>query len=184
MIPEKEDCFELGMIRQTHGLKGGLTAHFDVDYLEEYLDIESVFIELEHELVPYFVKEIRLKGKDVILHLEEIDTVEKARALRGRKLYLPLSELPVLDEDYFYYHEILGFEIIDNRTNQTIGKVESIVEMPAQFLAQTTMEGKEVLIPLVKSFIDKIDNACQQIFFNLPEGLIEVYLQDSTKRER
>jgi len=176
---KKEDCFELGIIKQTHGLEGGMTVYFDVDYPDDYLDLESVFIEINYQLVPYFVEDIKPKGNDMILYLEDIDTVEKARQLKGCKLYLPLKELSDLEPDTFYYHDLIGFDIIDTTSQQNIGKLESIVEMPAQYLAQTTVNGKEVLIPLVQSLISHINEEAKQIYLHIPEGLIDVYLEDT-----
>jgi 16S rRNA processing protein RimM len=38
---------------------------------------------------------------------------------------------------------------------------------------------KEIILPLVEDFIEKIDENEKKLFFNAPEGLIDVYLDDN-----
>ena len=48
-------CFQLGYIVKTHGIKGQVVAFFDVDFPEDYEDLESVFLEQKGRLVPFFI---------------------------------------------------------------------------------------------------------------------------------
>jgi 16S rRNA processing protein RimM len=48
----KEDCFELGKITKTHGVKGEVILWLDVDFPEDYEEMDSVFLEVRGELVP------------------------------------------------------------------------------------------------------------------------------------
>ena len=50
----KEDCYYLGKITKTHGFKGNLILHLDTDEPELYENLESVFIERDGMLVPFF----------------------------------------------------------------------------------------------------------------------------------
>ncbi|GAB3828343.1 hypothetical protein GCM10028895_41720 [Pontibacter rugosus] len=48
-----DDCFLLGYIVKTHGTKGQVVAFFDVDFPEDYEDLESVFLEQKGRLIPF-----------------------------------------------------------------------------------------------------------------------------------
>ena len=41
-----DDCYQLGSLGKTHGLKGFVVAFFDVDDLEDYRKLKSVYLEL------------------------------------------------------------------------------------------------------------------------------------------
>ena len=51
----KDECYRLGHIVKTHGLKGAVTIELDVDYPEEYDEMESVFLEQSGNLIPFFI---------------------------------------------------------------------------------------------------------------------------------
>ena len=80
-------CFQLGYIVKTHGIKGQVVAFFDVDYPEDYEDLESVFLEQQGRLVPFFIDEIEPQQKGrFIIRFEDITTVEQAEKLRNTAL--------------------------------------------------------------------------------------------------
>ena len=70
---------------------------------------------------------------------------------------------------------IIGFSLID-QNNQQIGVVKSVNDSTAQHLFVADYNGVSVLIPLVDEFIKKIDKKAQEIHLNLPEGLLDLYL--------
>jgi 16S rRNA processing protein RimM len=171
---KKEDCYQLGTITKPHGLKGALTAHFDVDYPDDYVDLEMVLVEIKKgQLEPFFVEDVRFKGEEVILVLEEITDIDKALKLKNCALYLPLDELPELPAGQFYFHEIIGYQVID-KIKGNLGKVENVIELSPQTLVQMMYEGREVLIPLVEQIVTKVDKDNKVLETNLPDGLLEL----------
>jgi 16S rRNA processing protein RimM len=172
-----EDCYLIGKITKTHGLKGELSILLDVDFLEDYEELESVFLETKAGiLIPHFVEEIQIKENKQIIKFEGIDKLEQAQPLVGNKLYLPLETLPELTtEEEFYFHEIIGFQVIDQNLGK-LGTVESVYQFPQQNIISMIYQGKEVMIPLNDNIVLKINRENKELFSNLPEGLLEVYL--------
>lgn len=155
--------------------------HMDVDYPEDYEDMESVFIEIKGELVPYFIEEINIqKQSRAIVQLEEVDSMEKAQALVGSALYLPLDSLEELEEDQFYYHEIQGFQVIDQNLGP-LGIIREVYSVATQNLIALDHKGVEVLIPIVDTIVLKADRENNVVLVNLPEGLIDVYTEAGSK---
>ncbi len=173
----KDDCFELGKITKTHGVKGEVILWIDVDFPEEYEEMDSVFLDVNGELVPFFMDSFQLRGNKAIVKFEDIETYEQAEPLVNLQAYLPLDVLPELDGDQFYYHEIVGFQVIDEKLGQ-LGKVRTVYTMQVQDLLVMDYQGKEVLIPIEDSIVLEADKEAQTIAVNLPDGLLEVYLND------
>jgi 16S rRNA processing protein RimM len=88
-----------------------------------------------------------------------------------------MSELPELGEDQYYYHELVGFEVIDDSLG-LIGEVKVIYDMETQDLLGVEHKGKEVLIPIQDQIIQKVDKAAKKVYCSLPTGLIDIYLED------
>ena len=173
----KDNCFELGKITKTHGLKGEVVLWLDVDFPEDYEDLESIFLDVKGELVPYFMESYRLSGNRAIVQFEDIDTFEKAEELVNLEAYLPLEELPELEDDQFYYHEIIGFQVKDKNLGD-LGVVQTVHSMQAQDLLVMDYKSKEVLIPVIPEIVLEADKVAKVLNVNLPEGLLEVYLEE------
>jgi len=178
-----DSCYLLGHILRTHGTKGALTIHLDVDYPEEYAEMDSVFVEIKGELVPYFVDWINIQqqGK-AIVQFEEITSIEKAQTLVGLALYMPLDTLEELEEGQFYYHEIKGFQVVDQQLGE-LGTVKEVYAQNAQDLIAMEYQGVEVLIPTVEAIVLRADRLNKQLLVNLPEGLLDVYLSASAGQD-
>ena len=174
----KEDCYLVGKLTKTHGLKGEMAIWLDVDYPEEYEDLESILVEMKGELIPYFVEEIQIRANKSIIKFEDVDSIEAAQKLINCDLYLPNENLEELDEDQFYYHEIIGFDIIDD-TQGKLGKVTAVYTAEAQDLIAMSYLNQEILIPVSDGIVKTIDREKKELYTNLPVGLIEVYLNEA-----
>lgn len=171
-----DEFFYLGKVLKRHGNKGHLLIYMDVDHPEDYLTLESVFVDLRHERIPFFLESVDLQEKGrAIIKLETVDSSDHAEAFTGRELYLPVSRLPLLTGNQFYYHEIKGFRVIDEIRGD-LGIVEGVMELPHQSLFQIIFHGKEILIPVVDSVILDVDRKNQILRIHAPEGLIDIYL--------
>lgn len=174
----KDNCFQLGYIAKVHGLHGEVGIVLDVDYPEDYEDLKHVFVEQKSRLVPFFLEHFVVSHSNKVLaKFEDYDTVEDATKLVGSALYLPLSELEPLQEDQYYYHELIGFEVIDESLGK-IGEVKVIYDLETQDLLGVEHKGKEVLIPIQDQIVLKVDKAEKKVYCLLPEGLLDIYLED------
>ena len=173
----KDNCFELGKITKTHGLKGEVVLWLDVDFPEDYEDLDSILLEERGELVPYFMESYRLSGNRAIVKFEDIDTFEKAELMINLQAFLPLEDLPELDKNQFYYHEIIDYKVIDKNLGE-LGTVQTVHSMQAQDLLVMDYKGKEVLIPVISEIVLNADKEAKVLNVNLPDGLLEVYLED------
>lgn len=179
----KEDCYLLGKLTKTHGLKGELAIWLDVDYPEDYEELDSVLLEIKGQLVPYFIEEIQIRANKSIIKFEDIDTIEEAQKLVNCDIYLPEDNLPELeDEDQFYYHEIIDFDVIDEEKGK-LGKVLAVYTSDRQDLISMQYEGKEILIPIDDDIVKTVNREKKEIYTHLPDGLLEVYLEENTSQE-
>jgi 16S rRNA processing protein RimM len=90
-------------------------------------------------------------------------------------MYKPIAGLPVLKGKHFYYHEIKGFQVVD-QNHGNIGVIDDILELPHQSLFQIRHGEKEILIPIVDEIIQKVDRRKKLLLIEAPAGLIEIYL--------
>jgi 16S rRNA processing protein RimM len=172
----KEDCFYLGKIAKKFSFKGEVLIYLDTDEPELYENMESVFVEFNKNLIPFFIENSSLHKNDFLrVQFEDVDSEEEADSIIGCEVYLPLSMLPKLEGNKFYFHEVIGFEIEDKRLG-IFGKIVSINDTTAQPLFEVLNGEVEMLIPMVDHFLLKIDRENKKVVMDLPEGLVEMYL--------
>jgi 16S rRNA processing protein RimM len=173
-----EDCYLLGKITKPHGLKGEVILYMDVDVPEVYAEIDSILLMENGSLVPYFFENLQIRGKKSIAKFEDINTIEQTDAIINLEVYLPLDNLPEMDNKSFYYHEVPGFDLKEEKTGEIIGQITQVYEGAGQDLIAFLKDGKEVLIPISDDIVKTIDRDTKILNVNLPEGLIEIYTED------
>jgi len=172
----KSDCFFLGKIVKKYSFKGELLIKLDTDEPELYENLDSVFVDLRDNLVPFFIEASQLHKSELLrIKFEDVETEADADALLKCGLYLPLEFLPQLEEDKFYFHEIIGYTVEDKNFGK-VGIIKAINDSTAQSLFEIDHDGIEILIPMNDAFIVKVDKTHKTIFVDTPEGLIDLYL--------
>jgi len=170
-----EDCFYLGKVTKPFGYKGEVVLFLDVDDMSKYQKLDSVFIMMDNQLIPFFVETMHFKNNKAVVRFMDISFDESQRLI-GKELYLPLAKLPKLSGKKFYFHEIKGYKIVDADKGE-IGIVENILDYPGQDLFQINYNGQEILIPAIDEIIKSIDRNAKTIHIKAPEGLIDLYLE-------
>ncbi|MCB4807003.1 ribosome maturation factor RimM [Tamlana sp. 62-3] len=173
---KKEDCFYLGKIVKKYSFKGEVLAKLDTDEPDIYENLDAVFLELKNNLIPFFVEHSQLHKTELLrLKFEDVNSEADADSILKCDLYLPLDLLPKLDDDKFYFHEIIGFTVTDKNFGE-VGIIKAVNDSTAQSLFEIDRNGKEILIPMNDEFIVKVDKKQKTIEVNTPDGLIDLYL--------
>lgn len=172
-----EACFQVGYVAKIHGLKGEVQAYLDVDVPENYKKMESVFVDIDNKLVPFFIERLTISGNKAVVKFEEVDDIESAESLKNKALYLSLAKLPALPDNQFYFHDIIGYTIKD-QVEGMLGEVATIYNLPHQDLLSMHYKEREVLIPIVDDVVLSVNHELRMVEVNLPDGLLKIYLED------
>lgn len=174
------DCYLVGYVVKPHGTKGGLLVYIDADNVAEYMEMESVLVEKPEGLVPFFIDHLEMasQANHLIAYFDDVQTIEEAQALKATKLYAPLAELPELKADQFYYHEVVGFDVVDKQKG-IIGQLKEVQDSSTNALLIVENGATEFLIPLKEPIYTGIDKAKKQLYVDCPEGLLELYANEN-----
>ena len=178
----KEDCYLLGRITRKHGLAGHVILKLDTDQPELYNKLESIFVEINGLLVPFFIEKTSWSKSDALNILLKNISETLADQVLGKDVYLPLSTLPPLSGKQFYYHEVVGFEIHEE-DGKTCGIIQSINDQTAQHYFMLRLADKDVVIPIIKDWILEVNRDGKFIKMQLPEGLMDVFLTPAVRDE-
>lgn len=170
--------FQLGSLVKTHGVKGDFIAILDSDSPSRYRALRVVYLEVGDILKEYTLSRISLKPKSqtATLHLDGIEDRTTAEGYLKYRLFLPLDMLPALKGKKFYFHEVIGFTVVDHN-HGTLGPITTVYERSSQPVIECMHKGKQILFPVHDDLIVKIDRKAQCFHVDLPEGLIAIYLE-------
>ena len=173
---KKEDCFYLGKIVKKYSFKGEVLLKLDTDQPELYEYLDALFLDINNSLIPYFIEKSQLHKSNLLrLKFEDVSTEIDAEQLLKKEVYLPLALLPKLEGNTFYYHEIIGFHVVDENFG-SVGLISGVNDSSAQVLFEIDRNGIEILIPLNDDIISSVDRTNKTVTVNTPPGLIELYL--------
>ncbi len=172
---KKEDCFELGIITKIHSFKGEVILFLDTDIPQNYYKLQQLFIEINKQLVPFFIESAKVqKTTHLRVKFDGVTTEDQALSLTNKKVFLPLTQLPELKEDQFYFHEIVDFSIVDKQ-EKIVGNVIEVIDNSSNRLISVMINNKEALLPFNDNHILKVDKPNKTIQLDIPEGLLAIY---------
>ena len=111
----------------------------------------------------------------MFVQFQDVKKMEQAVVFIGKAVFLPNEMMPELDDDEFYYNEIVGFKLVDAEKGE-IGAISDVLEYPTQAVIQVMKDGKEILIPIHDDIIEKVNKKAKTLNIKAPEGLIDMYL--------
>ena len=160
-------------ILSTHGIKGELKVSPLLSYSEILLQIKRFYLTKNKENF-LEVENIR-KGPGYNVYLVKFKDIdfEEAQSLTNQILYIDFEDLPDLEEDEFYYYQIIDFKVKD-KNNKLWGKIKEIMPMGEyDLILVKTESGEEFYIPLVEEYVEELDLYSKTILVKDIKALVE-----------
>jgi len=175
-------CIRIGHVVKSHGLKGEVRVDLEVTRPAKYKKLESVYIDVDGKLVPFFIESFRIDGSSSIIKFESLNSINDADIIQSRPVYVDPSmvlkeDLSPKDEDADL-ETLLSFSVNDSQAG-SLGKVEAIDESPGQDRLVVKGQYGEILIPFCEPIIAKIDIDTKEILVDLPAGFLDLYKDEN-----
>ena len=154
---QKKDCFLFGTIFKLHGYKGSVNIYNEDDIPFDFSTLDYFLIELDNELVPYFIERARTTKPNVVLvKFEDVNSEEEVKKIHKRKVYLPKDWLPKTDKNEISEKQLIGYSVIDIKMGK-LGEISFINSKTAQALIHVSKDEKGFYFPWHKQFVKNID---------------------------
>ena len=166
---------KVGKIVNTHSLKGEVKVISSTDFEEERFKKGSkLLITRGNQLIREVVVQSYRNHKNFLLvKFEGIDSVEEAEKLKNLQIKIDSDEVEELEENEFYFHQIIGCEVFDEN-DKNLGEIIDILTPGANDVWVIKGEnGKEILIPYIEDVVKKIDITSKKVNIEVMEGLID-----------
>lgn len=169
-----EKMYNVGKIVNTHGVRGELKVLRITDFEERFTVGETLYVVRENnEPLPLVIDGHRFnKGFDLI-HFTGYNDINDVEALKGTYLQIAEEQLTELDENEFYYHEIIGCDVF-TIGQEKIGTITEILDPGANDVWVVKREyEKDVLIPYIEDVVKAVDIEQAKVTIEPMEGLLD-----------
>lgn len=159
---------KVATIINTHGLKGECKLYLVTDdTVHRFKKGRELWID---EKEPVHVSSFREQKGFGYVKFDEITTIEQAEQYKTKSLYIKKEDLPELDADEFYYHELMDC-VVYNTNQEELGKVVDILETGANLVLRIQHGNQSFLLPFVEVFVKEVDKEKKKITIEEMEGL-------------
>ena len=155
----------IGRVGAAHGIQGDLRIIPLTDFPERFAALREIMVgdELLH------VERVKPQGKNVLMRFREYAVREEAQKLTGRLLTVARADASPLDEGEYYVFDIVGLTVYDEADNE-LGTVENVIRTGSNDVyAVRAEDGREILVPALRTAVLAIDVAGGRMTVRLPE---------------
>ena len=157
------NLIDMGYIANAFGIQGWVKIKTATEYSDSLDEYTQVYLKLKDGTV--LSKKIEKSfARDGVFHakLAGVDDRDSAFALKGTIVAVDREEFPDLDEDEFYWVDLIGLNVI-NVQGESLGVVKDLMETGANDVLVAKLEQEERLIPFVAQYVVKVDMQNKQI---------------------
>ena len=162
----------VGRVRRPHGVKGEVLVEAYTQFPENLKP--GMLLTVGKTFSPLKLRGVRSHKKGLLLSFESIQDPEVAGRLRNEILYIPSEDRPALPEGEYYYHQLIGLNVIDGQEG-LLGQLCDILATGANDVYVIKGVGdNEILLPAIREVVQSVDLQKGEMHVRLLPGLLEV----------
>jgi 16S rRNA processing protein RimM len=171
---DSEELIPVGKIIGPHGIKGQMKLHsysgnFNSLIAARYVTLKSPTSTLQE----YTINCFKANSGKFIIGFTGIDDINLVQSFVGNEVCLRRSQLPGLEEDEYYWSDLIGLQVfIDD--GDLLGTIVDIFETGSSDVYVVKREGREYLIPAIADVIKTIDPAGGKVIITPLDGLLDL----------
>ncbi len=173
---KRDDQIQIGKIVAAHGIRGAVKVYSYADSATCYTAQETLVLidpkGAEHRCKALWAKPHK---NSLRMALDGVETRSQAEALVGCTVWISKSSLPALDEDTYYWVDLIGMAV-HGPDEEYLGRVTEIIATGANdvYVVKTPKGNtvKEILVPAIASVVLEVDIPGRRMRVVLPEGLV------------
>ena len=162
MTIEKEEnmaLYKVGKIVNTHGIRGEVRIVPTTDFpAERFKKNQSLVIRAQQGNVTVQIATARQHKQFMLVSFVDMANINDVEQYKECEIFVTDELQQGLPDNEYYYHEIIGLNVIDNATNENLGQVSEIMPLPANDVWVVRARGKEDLfLPFIADVVTDID---------------------------
>ena len=172
MKTDRNDELQVGVITQTHGIRGEVKVFPTTDDANRFKKLKEVTLDTGRERIPMLIEGVKFFKQFVILKFKGYDSINDVEKYRQGKLLVTRDKAVKLQKDEYFVADMIGMQVVTD-AGEVLGTLKEVLATGANDVYVVTREdGSEVLLPAIKECIRKVDMDEQVMEVHIMDGLL------------
>ena len=167
-----EKLLQVGVITQTHGVRGEVKVFPTTDDPARFKKLKQVVLDTGKETLPLEIESVKFFKQFVILKFKGFDNINDIERYKRCPLLIERENAVPLEEGEYFIADMIGMKVITDE-GENFGILKDVMETGANdvYVIEHPSEG-EVLVPAIKECILDVDIENRQMKIHVMNGLI------------
>jgi len=168
-----DDLLQVGVITQTHGIRGEVKVFPTTDDPGRFVELKHVMLDTGRETLPLEIENVKFFKQFVILKFKGYDNINDIERYKRCPRLVEREDAVPLEEDEYFIADMIGMKVVTDQ-GEEFGTLKDVMETGANDVYVVEMDHKkELLIPAIKQCIRNVDIEAGRMEVHLMEGLLE-----------
>ena len=170
-----DDLFRVGVIANTHGVRGEVKVFPTTDAPERFKVIKTVILDAKREKITLEIQSAKFFKNLVIVKFKGIDNINDIEKYKGCDLYVTRENATPLNEGEYYIADLIDMLVVDEEGNE-LGILDDVLQTGANdvFVVKLMESGKELFFPNIPSCVLNVDLDDRKVTVHVLDGLYDL----------
>ena len=167
-----EELLQVGVITQTHGIRGEVKVFPTTDDAARFQELRQVLLDTGKETISLEIENVKFFKQFVILKFKGYDNINDIERYKRCALLVKRDDAAPLEEDEYYIADMIGMKVVTDK-GEEFGILKNVMETGANdvYVIEHPSKG-EILIPAIKECILDVDIPGRLMKIHVMDGLI------------
>lgn len=166
-----EDMLQVGVITQTHGIKGEVKVFPTTDDAQRFKKLKKVTLDNGKERRELEITSVKFFKNLVILKFKGIDDINEVEKYKKAALFVTREDAVPLEENEYFIADLIGLRVVSDE-GEELGTLDDILQTGANDVYVVKNDkGEEILVPAIKDCVKNVDIEGGEIILHLLPGL-------------
>lgn len=166
-----EDMLQVGVITQTHGIRGEVKVFPTTDDAARFKKLKKVTLDNGKERRELEIASVKFFKNLVILKFKGIDNINDVEKYKKAPLYVAREDAVPLGENEYFIADLIGLKVVSDE-GENLGVLDDVLQTGANDVYVVKCDnGEEILVPAIKDCVKNVDIEGNEITLHLLPGL-------------
>ncbi len=172
MGTERNDELQVGVITQTHGIRGEVKVFPTTDDANRFKKLKEVILDTGRERLSMEIEGVKFFKQFVILKFRGYDSINDVEKYKQGKLLVTRDKAVRLKKDEYFVADMIGMRVVTDM-GEDFGILKEVLATGANDVYVVSLDdGKEVLLPAIRECIKNIDIDGHVMEIHVMDGLL------------
>ena len=166
-----ENMLQVGVITQTHGIKGEVKVFPTTDDAQRFKKLKKVTLDNGKERRELEITSVKFFKNLVILKFKGIDDINDVEKYKKAALFVTREDAVPLGENEYFIADLIGLKVVSDE-GEELGTLDDVLQTGANDVYVVKNDkGEEILVPAIKDCVKNVDLEGGEITLHLLPGL-------------